>query len=217
MVGRQRIPLVLGIGFPLLLATFAGCYESSGSGRDGSEIDQPPPDGPLPVCSGPATDLPGGGDCWGAWIHGEQKCPTEQWCGTSVSWCLAYSDWSLGTCVCQPLVDICCPLEFLEPEDGAVITPEDDAEPWQSGIQLLIEVRVDCWAAYNVAVFVCGGPDPEPSEGVFLEPAGEGLGTAILDLGEASEGCINLCAQVQADWLDIIVMSEEITLCIQET
>jgi hypothetical protein len=217
--------------FVCCLLSATGCYSSGSSTLDaGPEGDPPandivdeefpdqaPPDGPLPVCSGPATDLPPGSDCSGAWIHGEQKCPLELWCGYSVSWCLAYAGWQEGSCVCEPEVDICCPLEFREHPDGAVIMQEDDVRAWQPGIQLSIEVSVNCWSADSVAVFICGGPDPETAQYVFLEPAGDGLGTAILDLGEDAEGCIDLCAHVQANGLDMVVLSEEISVCIQET
>lgn len=230
-----------------LSAVFFGCYETQGPADGHEEGIQPvidlpvietllddsstvnevlleetlePPDGFLPVCSRHVTYLWANADgiCSGAWIHGEQKCPDVLWCGYSVSWCNAFVGWPEGSCICpEPSENLCCPLEFLEPTDGALLTQEDDVRYWQLGLQISIRVQVNCWDAADVDVFVCSGPGTEPSQPEVLEPDGEDVGTAVLNLGEAASGCIDLCAQIVAESIDLVIMSEEITVCVNET
>lgn len=141
------------------------------------------------VCWGRGTaDLRAGPDgCATEWIHGEQMCPVRSVCGRAIS-CIAYSDWSAGTCVCpEARDDTFCELTVAAPAEGSVFTTDDDEDPSRPGIQVSLTVELECCLnqCAGIRVEAARVDRTLPPTELFLDATGRATG--LLDLGETGD------------------------------
>jgi hypothetical protein len=168
-----------------------------------------------PECTGTATTDLGAsqGGCDQAWIHGEQMCPQNIWCGHIVS-CMAMSDSPLGSCTCKEASSqTCCPIAIVEPEGGTIRTMLDDADGEAPGLQISITVDIDCWYMTWAQLFVhvC---DQAPGEAVrWFEPHADFHIPALADLGTQT-GCMSVCADIMV-YDGTVLASDTIQVCVE--
>jgi hypothetical protein len=167
-----------------------------------------------PECTGPVTADLGAGQngCDEAWIHGEQMCPQKNLCGQAVI-CMAFSDWSYGSCTCQKADDeTCCPIAIVDPEDGAIRSMADDVDLETPGLQIQVTVDIDCWYFGWANLFVHACDQPTGEEIQWLEPHPDFHVPALVDMGTRN-GCFQVCAETMFG--GIVLASDSIQVCVE--